>query len=57
MLLNCSGITVKYNNIVAVEDVDFQVNKREFITVLGQNGSEKTSLIKAILDRDRKSVV
>lgn len=49
MLLNCSGITVKYNNIVAVEDVDFQVNKREFITVLGQNGSGKTSLIKAIL--------
>ena len=49
MLLNCRGITVKYNNIVAVENVDFQINKGEFVTILGQNGSGKTSLIKAIL--------
>lgn len=47
--LRVSGATVSYGQIVAVEDVSFEVFGGDFLCIVGSNGSGKTSLIRAIL--------
>ena len=48
-------LTVRYQELVALEDVDLKVTPGEFVAVLGPNGSGKTTLIKAILGLVRPS--
>lgn len=47
--IKVDNITVKYQYHTAVKDVSFQINKGDFVGVIGENGSGKTTLIKAIL--------
>lgn len=47
--LRVSGVTVSYGQVVAVEDVSFEVLRGDFFCIVGSNGSGKTSLIRAIL--------
>lgn len=48
MLLNATGINVRYGRNHAVRDVDLSLEEGEVITVLGANGAGKSSLLKAI---------
>tara|TARA_R110000868_G_scaffold10313_14_gene50669 strand:+ start:38500 stop:39198 length:699 start_codon:yes stop_codon:yes gene_type:complete len=48
MLLDATGINVRYGRNHAVRDVDLSVEDGEIITVLGANGAGKSSLLKAI---------
>ena len=48
MLLDASGINVRYGRNHAVRDVDISVQEGEIITVLGANGAGKSSLLKAL---------
>ena len=48
MLLDASGINVRYGRNRAVRDVDISVEEGEIITVLGANGAGKSSLLKAL---------
>ena len=49
-LLTLSGLTYSYNGEVnAVEDVNFAINKGEFVSILGKNGSGKSTLTKLIM--------
>ena len=45
-------------NVTAVEDLSFQINKGEIVGFVGQNGAGKTTTIKMLTGiLDRKSVV
>ncbi|MFT5488773.1 MAG: branched-chain amino acid transport system ATP-binding protein [Paracoccaceae bacterium] len=48
MLLDATGVNVRYGRNHAVRDVDLSLEEGEVITVLGANGAGKSSLLKAI---------
>jgi branched-chain amino acid transport system ATP-binding protein len=48
MLLEVSGLNVRYGRTHAVKSVDLTVDKAEIVTVLGANGAGKTSLLRAL---------
>ena len=48
MLLDATGINVRYGRNHAVRNVDIALEEGEVITVLGTNGAGKSSLLKAI---------
>jgi len=43
------NLTVTYNNVVALEDVNLRLYDGEFLAVMGPNGAGKTTLLRAIL--------
>ena len=46
--LECVGLSVRYGEHVAVEDVSFSVGAGEVLGLLGPNGAGKTSVIRAL---------
>lgn len=42
------GLTKRYGQLVAVDDVSFRVNKGEFFGFLGPNGAGKTTAIRML---------
>ncbi|MGB6120048.1 MAG: ABC transporter ATP-binding protein [Mesorhizobium sp.] len=48
MLLEVSGLNVRYGRNHAVRDVSLNVAEGEIVTVLGANGAGKTSLLRAL---------
>lgn len=48
-LLKCKNITIAYENSIAVKNVTFSVEQGDYLCILGENGSGKSSLIKGIL--------
>jgi branched-chain amino acid transport system ATP-binding protein len=47
-LLNVNNISAFYGQLQAIWDVSIEVNKGEFLTILGSNGAGKSTLLKAI---------
>ena len=48
IILNVNRLTKKYGNLVAVQDVSFQVKKQEIFGILGPNGAGKTTTLEMI---------
>ena len=48
-ILNVNSLTLGYDNETVINNISFQVNKRDFILVIGSNGVGKSTLIKGIL--------
>ena len=48
-MLEVSGLTVRYGEAVAVENLSLTVGQGEWVSLIGPNGAGKTSTIKAIL--------
>jgi len=48
-IIELEHLTVRYQELVAVEDVTLRVESGEFLAVIGPNGSGKTTLVKAML--------
>lgn len=48
-IVELEGVTVRFQDLVALEDVTLQVRRGDFLAVIGPNGSGKTTLIRAIL--------
>jgi ABC-2 type transport system ATP-binding protein len=46
--LECSGLTVAYGELVAVDHIDLEVEAGEVFGLLGPNGAGKTSVIRAL---------
>ena len=48
-LLTIEDLTVTYGGVTALKNVSLDINSREIVTIVGPNGSGKTSLLKAII--------
>ena len=47
-LLEANGVTVRYGGLIAVNAVDFHVDKGEIVGLIGPNGAGKTTFFNAI---------
>lgn len=47
-IIQVNHLSVKYRDIVAVDDVSFEVRENEIFGMIGPNGAGKTSLVEAI---------
>ncbi|MBI5156824.1 MAG: ABC transporter ATP-binding protein [Acidimicrobiia bacterium] len=48
MMLSVRGVTVRYDDVVALDDVSFDVGPEETVAVLGSSGSGKTTLLRVV---------
>ena len=48
-VIELSEVTVRYRDLVAIEQVSLAVRQGDFLAIIGPNGSGKTTLIKAVL--------
>ena len=48
-LLSTDNISVKYGSNIVLRDVSLSIEEGEIITIVGPNGSGKTSLVKTII--------
>lgn len=55
VVLSARGISVRYGNVKAVDDVSFELKAGRIVGVLGPNGAGKTSLIDALTGFNRMS--
>lgn len=53
--LICENLAVRYENKIAVEGVSFELKDGEYLCIAGENGSGKSSLIKAVVGLIRPS--
>lgn len=47
-LVNLSNITVKYENLIALNKIDLTINEGEYVFIIGPNGAGKSTLIKLL---------
>ncbi|WP_317854020.1 metal ABC transporter ATP-binding protein [Chakrabartyella piscis] len=47
--LICKNVTLGYDGVAVLEDLNFQVNQGDYLCIIGENGTGKTTLMKAIL--------
>ena len=48
-LISLNSVTIGYNNNIVLRDVDLTVKRGEIITIVGPNGSGKTSMMRALI--------
>lgn len=48
-LITCEGVTLRYDRVTALENLTFSVSQGDYLCIVGENGSGKSSLVKAIL--------
>ena len=53
-LIEIKNISTTYNGHTAIKDVSFDVNKGDYICLIGENGSGKSTLIKTIVGLNKK---
>lgn len=47
--LTCTDLTLGYDNNIVLKDLNFKVDKGDYLCVIGDNGAGKTTLMKAVL--------
>lgn len=47
--LKCSNVTLGYEGKTVTENLSFEVNKGDYLCIVGENGAGKSTLIKALL--------
>lgn len=48
-LISCEKLSINYGRVLAVDEVTFSVKEKDYLFIVGENGSGKSSLLKAIL--------
>lgn len=48
-LLTIKNLNVTYNNYIALSNINLEINKNDYIGIIGPNGSGKTTLLKSII--------
>jgi len=54
-VIEARGLTKRYGDVVAVDDVSFQIGKGEVVGFLGPNGAGKTTLMRVVAGLQRPS--
>lgn len=54
-LIKCNNLFFSYEKKVILSDINFSVNKGDYLCILGENGSGKSTLIKGLLNLKRPS--
>ena len=47
-LISCRNVCVNYGSLVAVDNISFSLNKGDYLCIIGENGSGKTTFIKLL---------
>lgn len=47
-MLNVKNLSVKYGSIEAIKGIDFQINQKEIVALIGANGAGKTTTLHTI---------
>lgn len=47
--IKCSKVSLGYEGQCVTEDIKFEVNKGDYLCIVGENGSGKSTLVKALL--------
>lgn len=53
-IINIKNLEIKYNEHIALKNINLTINKNEFICLVGKNGSGKSTLLKAIANLNKK---
>ena len=48
-LITLQDVTIAFEGVVAVEHVSFQLNRGDYMVIIGENGSGKSTLVRAML--------
>ncbi|MBR4161970.1 MAG: metal ABC transporter ATP-binding protein [Solobacterium sp.] len=48
-LITCENVSLGYEGTAIVENLNFTVNKNDYLCIIGENGSGKTTLMKSML--------
>ncbi len=48
-ILSCRDVELAYNGIPVISDVNFEVEQGDYLCIVGENGTGKTTLMKGIL--------
>lgn len=49
ILINCDGAAFSYNGKTAVKNVSFKISTGDYLCILGENGTGKSTIVKGIL--------
>jgi zinc transport system ATP-binding protein len=47
--IKCENVSLSYDSTLIVSDLNFEVNKGDYLCIVGENGSGKSTLIKTLL--------
>lgn len=48
-LISCEGVTLGYENIPLVQNLNFSVNAGDYLCIVGENGTGKSTLMRTLL--------
>lgn len=49
IILSIKNLTVRYENLIAIDNINLEVENGDFLAIIGPNGGGKTTFLKAIL--------
>lgn len=55
-IISVKNLTYKFNDFIALDNIDFDVDKGDIVAIIGPNGSGKTTLLKNIIGIYKPSV-
>ena len=47
--IKCNNVSLAYDGSIIVSDLNFEVNKGDYLCIVGENGSGKSTLVKTLL--------
>lgn len=48
-LIKCKNVSLAYDGVTVVKNLNFEVNKSDYLCIIGENGSGKSTIVKALL--------
>lgn len=51
--ISCTNVTIGYEGVIAASDLNFLVEDRDYLCIIGDNGTGKSTLLKALLGLKR----
>ena len=55
MIFECKDVTLGYENKVVAKNLNFKIDQGDYLCVVGENGTGKSTLIKTLLGLIKKS--